>query len=43
MLYYKDDSYESSTSEDDPQNHEILFIGVDDINFGERKNTGFQV
>ena len=41
MLYYKDESYDSSTSEDDPQNHEILFMGVDDINLGERKNIGF--
>ena len=42
MLYYKDYSYDSSTSDDDPQNHEILFMGVDDINSVERKNTGFR-
>ena len=31
VLYSKDDSYESSTAKDDPQNHEILFMGVDDL------------
>ena len=40
MLYSKDGSNDTSSNEDDPQNDEILFMAIDDLNLDQHVNCG---